>query len=191
MGRRSAAWGVQGDAGGVPDPLDRELRTVSRGAGLLVGDHRGGRAHGQPRLADVLLRTRRHAGGRGRLPARALAGDVHRHGPAQARPPEGAVPGGLHAEADRRPRGCDPGDRRQGARRLAGTGDVRPGQRRRPAGGRARDRELHGDRRAGRRGLGETDELDARRRRPRRQPRRLRGARRERRPGDLRALPRS
>ena len=47
-----------------------------------------------------------------RLPARARAGDVHRHGPAQARPHQGAVPGRLHAEADRRPRGRDPRDRR-------------------------------------------------------------------------------
>ena len=34
--------------------------------------------------------------------------------PPQARPTEGAVPGRLHAEADRRPRGCDPGRSRSG-----------------------------------------------------------------------------
>ena len=39
------------------------------------------------------------------LPAGADAGDVHRHGPAQARPHQGALPGRLHAEADRGPRG--------------------------------------------------------------------------------------
>ena len=38
------------------------------------------------------------------MPLELRAGDVHRHGPAEARPPEGAVPARLHAEADRRPR---------------------------------------------------------------------------------------
>ena len=134
-------------------------------------------------------RTRRRDRRGGRLSAGARAGDVHRHGPAQARPPEGALPAGLHAQADRRPRGRDPGDRGARPGPARGAGDVRPGQRRRPAGRRAGDRQLHGHLRGGRPDLGETHELDARRGRPRSEPRRLRGRRGERHPGDLRALP--
>ena len=74
--------------------------------------------------------------------------------------------------------------------RLEGApGDVRPGRRRGPAGGLARDRQLHGHPAGGRRDLGAPDEHDARRRRPRSEPareRRGRGASGRR--GDLRAL---
>ena len=48
---------------------------------------------------------RHHRADRLDPPARAHAGDVHRDGPAQARPPQGALPARLHAEADRRARG--------------------------------------------------------------------------------------
>ncbi len=95
--------------GGCPIHWTESFEEFPDEAGLLVGDDRRGHPHGQPRLAHVLLRTGDHRGGR--APDRARARDVHRHGPAQARSPEGAVPGRLHAEADRRPRGCDPGDR--------------------------------------------------------------------------------
>ena len=44
------------------------------------------------------------------------AGDVHRHGPTQARPPQGTLPARLHAQAHRRARGCDPCDHHRGAR---------------------------------------------------------------------------
>ena len=47
-----------------------------------------------------------------RDPARADARDVHRPGPAEARPPEDALPARLHPEADRGARGPDPGDHR-------------------------------------------------------------------------------
>ncbi len=76
--------------------------------------------------------------------ARDAAGDVHRHGPTQARPPEGALPAGFHAEADSRARGRDQGDRSRRARPAAGAGHLRPGHRRRPAGRGAGDRQLHG-----------------------------------------------
>ena len=36
------------------------------------------------------------------FPLELHAGDVHRDGPAQARPPQGALPARLHAQADRR-----------------------------------------------------------------------------------------
>ena len=57
---------------------------------------------------------------------------------------------------------------------VADRGELRPGQRRRAAGRLARDRQLHGDPRGGRRGLGDADELGARPRRRRPQPRRAR-----------------
>ena len=82
-------------------------------AGFWSVTTRRGRPHGQPRLADVLVRARRdHRADRRDPAARADAGDVHRHGPAQARPAQGALPARLHAEADRRARGRDPRDRR-------------------------------------------------------------------------------
>ena len=49
--------------------------------------------------------------------------------PPEARPPQGAVPARLHAEADRRARGRDPRDHDRGARAGAGPRDMRPGQR--------------------------------------------------------------
>ena len=164
-------------------------RVPGRGR-LLVGHDRGRRPHRQPRLADVLVGARRRHGGQRRLPDRADARDVHRDGPAQARPHQGAVPGGLHAEADRRARGRDPRDRDRRARPARGPRDVRPRHRRRAAGRLARDRQLHGHPARGRRGLGEPDELDARRGRPGPQPRGHRGRARARHPRDLRALPR-
>src|ERR1700692_3220738 len=90
---RAAARAVQADAPGVPDPPDGDLRRVSRGGWILVGDARGGHPHGQPRLAHLLLRTRWRARGGRRLSARARTGDVHRDGPAQARSAEGPVSG--------------------------------------------------------------------------------------------------
>ena len=51
--------------------------------------------------------------------------------------------------------------------RLEGRDDLRPGERCRPAGRLARDRQLHGDSARGRRGVGGADELRARRRRSR------------------------
>ena len=64
----------------------------------------------------------------------------------------------LHAEADRRSRGCDPRDHDQRARPARGPRGVRPRQRRRAADRRARDRQLHGHPRGGRRDLGAADE---------------------------------
>ena len=140
--------------------------------------------------ADLLLRARRRDGADRRdHAARASAGDVHRHGPAEARPAEDALPARLHAEADRRARGRDPGDHGRRPGRARRPRDVRPGHRRRPAGRLARDRQLHGDPARGRRDLGAADEHHARRGRPRPQPGGRRvgdGARRAR---DLRALP--
>lgn len=189
LAERSAAGGVQADARQVPRALDRALRRTARGGRLLVGHDRRGRPHGQPRLGDLLLRTRRRRRRGRRLSDRARARDVHRHGPAQARSPEGALPARLHAEAHRRPRGRDPRDHRPCARAPRRPRDVRPRRRRRPARRLARDRQLHGHLRGGRPGLGAPDELDARRRRPRPQPRRLRRRRQQGHPADLRALP--
>ena len=58
------------------------------------------------------------------FPLELVQGDVHRDGPAQARPHQGAVPGRLHAEADRRPRARDPRDR--GRRAGPARGHARP-----------------------------------------------------------------
>ena len=96
-------------------------------------------------------RHRRH----GRVPARAVPGDVHRHGPAEARPPEDALPGrasrpkriAAHEPAIRR-------DRHRRARPARGARDVRPGHRRGAARRLARDRQLHGDPARGRRDVG-------------------------------------
>ena len=70
------------------------ITRVPRGGRLLVGHDGRRRPRGQPRLADLLVRARRrHRAHATRLPARAVARDVHRDGPAQARPHQGAVPG--------------------------------------------------------------------------------------------------
>ena len=157
----------------VPGALDLADHRVPRGGRLLVGDDGRRRLRGQPRLGDLLVRARRHHRADQRDPAaRAHAGDVHRDGPAQARPDQGAVPARLHAEADRRARGRDPRDHARRARPARGPRDVRPGHRRRAAGRRARDRQLHGPPAGGRRHLGAPDEHDPRRERPGRRTRR-------------------
>ncbi len=159
-------------------------------AGLLVGDHRDD-IHAVSRdwqtysseEGGVILAA---AG----FPDRARAGDVHRHGPAQARPPEGPLPGGLHAAADRRPRGAHPPDHGRGARtasRVVSTADL-VSDVAQPVVARVIG-SFMGDLRGGRRDLGETHELGARRDGPRPQPGRGRGSGREGRSGDLRALP--
>ena len=174
----------------VPGSLDVADQPVPRGGGLLVGDHARRPARGQPRLGDVLVRARRdHRLDQRGDAAGADPGDVHRHGPAQARPAQAALPARLHAAADRRARGADPRDHRRGARRTRGARDLRPGHRRRPAGGLAGDRQLHGDPAGRRRDLGAADEQRARRRGSRHEQRRDEpdhGAGRAR---DLRALP--
>ena len=154
---------------------------------LLVGDDRRGRPHGQPRLAYLLLRSGRRDGRRGAADG-ALAGDVHRHGPAQARPRQGAVPGRLYAEADRRPRAAHPRDRRRSARPPRRPRALRPRHRRRPARGRARDRQLHGHLRRGRQDLGGAHERGPRRRRRGSQPRGDRRHHGDARTRDVRAL---
>ena len=136
---------LQAPAQGVPGPLDERNHRVPGVRRVLVGDQGRRRARGEPRLADLLLRTRRHHRGHGDLPAGADAGDVHRHGPAQARPDQGAFPGRLHAEADRRTRGGDQEDRRRRPRSPRRARDLRSGRRPRPARGGSRDRQLHGD----------------------------------------------
>ena len=60
--------------------------------------------------------ARHHGADRRDHAARADRGDVHRDGPAEARPAQGAVPARLHAEADRRARGRDPRDHGRRAR---------------------------------------------------------------------------
>ena len=156
--------------GECPVHWTSEGQRIPRRQRLLVGDDRRRRARGEPRLADLLLRTRRRRRDQRGLPDRAGAGDVHRHGPAQARPHQGPLPGRLHAEADRRPRGRDPRDRRQGPRPPRGPRDRRPGHRRRPARRLPGDRQLHGHPRGGRRDLGAADERGARGERPRVHP---------------------
>ena len=99
------------------------------------------------------------------------AGHVHRDGPAQARPAEGALPARLHPAPHRRARGRDPRDHHRRARPPRGPRDGRPRHGGRAARRRARDRVLHGHRPRGRRDLGAADEHDARRRRPGPQPR--------------------
>ena len=107
----------------------------------------------------------RHHVGR-RVPARAHPLDVHRDGPAPARPPEDAVPGRLHAEADRRARARDQGDRGRRARPPGRTGGMRSGHRSRAAGRLPGHRKLHGDPARGRCGVGRADERGARGRGP-------------------------
>ena len=165
--RRPAARAVPGAAQRVPGPLEQPRSPSTRRRPATGRSRR--RTTSTPSAATGRP-TRPSAAGvtavSERLPARADAGDVHRHGPAQARPHQGAVPGGLHAEADRRPRGRDPRDRGRRAGPARGPGDLRPRHRRRAAGRLARDRQLHGHPARGRRDVGEPHELDARRRRP-------------------------
>ncbi len=169
--------------------LDVEDHRVPERSRLLVGDAGRGHPHRQPRLADLLVRARRDHGGHRRISDRADAGDVHRHGSAQARPAEDALPGRLHAAPDRRPRAGDPRDRDRRARPAGRPRRVRPGRRHRPARRLTSDRQLHGHPAGGRPGLGEPDELGPRRRRSGPQPGRGRERRRQRHPGDLRPLP--
>ena len=154
-----------------------EHHRVPRRGRLLVGHDRRRRPRGQPRLGDLLVRARRHHRAQRGLPDRAHAGDVHRHGPAQARPPQGAVPARLHAQADRRARGRDP--RRSPSACSTASRAARPcdlvNDVAQPVVV-ARDRQLHGHPGRGRRDLGAADEHDARRRRPGPQPGRHRGA---------------
>src|SRR4051794_40694650 len=70
------------------------------------------------------------AADKGVLPAGARQGVFHGEGPAEARPPEGAVPARVHPQADRRARGGDPRDHRGGARPPRRARDRRPGLRR-------------------------------------------------------------
>ena len=77
----------------------------------------------------------------------------------------------------------------EGARPARGPRDVRPRLRRGPAGRLARDRQLHGHPRGGRRAVGAHHERLARARRPRPRPGGHRGGAREGHPGDVRALP--
>ena len=177
--------------GKCPVHWSEQDRPVPRRGRLLVGDHGRGRAHRQPRLGDLLLRARWRDRVRRDLPARARAGDVHRPGPAQARPRQGAVPAWLHAEADRRPRGAHPRDHVRRARPARGARALRPGLRRGPAGRLAGDLELHGPVRGRRRDLGADHERGAGARRPRAGARRHRRRAREGLPGDVRALPRA
>ena len=188
LARRAAPRAVQADARRVPGPLDLARARVPRVGGLLVDHDRRRRPHRQPRLADLLLGKGRHHRRHRQLPAGADAGDVHRHGPAQARPHQGPLPGRLHAEADRRPRGRDPPHRRRRARPARGPRELRPRRRRRPGRRLAGDRQLHGRPARGRREMGRADERDARRQRPRPQPRRRRGGGRKDAAGNLRAL---
>ena len=67
--------------------------------GLLVGHDGRRRPRRQPRLEDLLVGARDHRADPRGPAARAPAGDVHRHGPAQARPPQGALPARLHARS--------------------------------------------------------------------------------------------
>ena len=177
----------------VPGALDRADHRVPRGGRLLVGHERRGRPRGQPRLGDLLLRARRHhRADRRDHPARAhrrrcSSGWTRRSTTASRR---------CSSAASRR--SGSPSTRTRSARSptrvldgLDGPRDVRPRHRRRPAGRLARDRELHGHPAGGRRDLGAPDEHDARRRRPRPQPRGRRGRHAARRARDLRALRRA
>ena len=100
---------------GPPQELFRRLRSecpvhwssadgrAPRRGRLLVGDDGGGGPRSQHGLADLLVGDRRlHRGDQRRPAAAPQQRDVHRHGPAQARPAQAAVPARLHAEADRR-----------------------------------------------------------------------------------------
>ena len=134
VGGGPAARAVRAAARRVPRALDQADHRIPRGGRVLVDHDRRRRARGQPRLEDVLLRKGRRHRRRSGVPAGARAGDVHRHGPPQARPHQGALPGRLHAEADRRARADDQGNRHARARRRRRPRDVRSGGRRRPAG---------------------------------------------------------
>ena len=186
---RTPARALQGAARPVPGPLDLGDHGVPRGGGLLVGHAGRRRARGQSRLADVLVGDRRdHRTDQRDHAARADAGDVHRDGPAQARPPQGALPARLHPQAHRRARGRHPRDHRRCARSTRRAGHLRPRRRPRPAGRVARDRQLHGHPAGRRRDLGAPDEHHARRRRPGPQPRGRPVGDGARRAGDLRSL---
>ena len=165
------------------------LPGVSRRGRLLVGDDRRGHPHRQPRLADLLLRTGGITAVSGVFPlelvrAMFIGMDPPKHDRLKALFQAGFTPKRIAAHEDAiRTIVRDVLDR------LRRPSDMRSRQRRRPAGRLTRDRQLHGHPRAGRRDLGEADELDARSWRPRPQPRRNRRRARERHPRDLRALP--
>ena len=99
-GRTGRLTSCSGDCAAMPGPPLGAERVPRRGR-LLVGRQGRRRPHRQPRLADVLLRARRLHGAHPRDPARADDLDVHRDGPAEARPAQGALSARLHAEADR------------------------------------------------------------------------------------------
>ena len=143
---------------------------VPRRGRLLVGDDRRRRPHGQPRLADLLLRTRRRSPPPGCFPleltrAMFIGMDPPKHDRVKALFQAGFTPKRIADHEER-----DPADRARGARPPRGPRELRPRQRRRPARRLARDRQLHGHPRGGRRDLGGADELDARRRRRGPQP---------------------
>ncbi len=131
---------------------------------------------GQPRLADLLLRTRRHHRRRGRLPARAdaqamfIGMDPPKHDRLKALFQAGFTPKRIadHEDAIRAIviAVLD---------RLEGRESLRSGDRCRAAGRLAGDRQLHGHPRGGRRDVGAADELDARGERPGSQSARHRG----------------
>ena len=128
-------------------------RVPGRGR-LLVGDEGRRCSHRQQGLADVLVGQRDHRAAALDPAARAGPGDVHRHGPAEARSSQGALPAWLHSEANRRARARDSRDHPRGARAARGERDLRPRQRRRPAGRQPGDRQLHGHPARGRRRSG-------------------------------------
>ena len=171
LGGRPTQRALRPDALRVPRALEPEDQRVPGRGRILVRDDGRRRPHGQPRLADLLLRLRDHGADQRDPAARADPGHVHRHGSAQARSAQGSVPARLHAEADRRARGRDPRDRSRRPRRDRGKGDGRARQRGRAAVRLARDRQLHGHPEGRGRDLGPLDELDPRRQRSRHQPR--------------------
>ena len=191
VGGRPAARGCSsGCARSARSTGPRSIPEFPARGRLLVGDDGGGRPHGQPRLADLLLRTRRHHGGR----ACFRSSSRRRCSSAWTRP---------STTASRRSsrRGFTPkriADHEDAIRAIVARGA-------RPARAAARRCDLVNDvaQPVVSRVIGSfmgippeddaiwarADELDARRRRRRPQPRRHRGGHRARHPRDLRALP--
>ena len=159
---RPAARAVQAACAASARSTGPRDHRVPRRGGLLVGHDRRRRPRRQPRLADLLLRARRHHRAHGRRSSRSSSSramfigmDPPKHDRLKALFQRGFTPKRIADHEER-----DPRDRRRRARPARGPRDLRPRHRRRPAGRLARDRQLHGHPAGGRRDLGAADELD-------------------------------
>ena len=151
--------------GECPVHWTERIERIPGGGRLLVGDDRRGHPHGQPRLAHLLLGNGRRHGRAAVFPleltrAMFIGMDPPKHDRLKALFQAGFTPKRIAAHEDAIRQIVD----RRCWTVCEGRESVRPRRRRRPARRVARDRQLHGHPRGGRRDVGAADELDARRR---------------------------